>query len=441
MKDHIIMCKKIFTIFVFIGIIFSQSPDELYNAANISLEAGNVPEAEAGFNAALQADPTFAPAYLGLAQIAIRRGDLSKTQQSIKEAIDADPENQEFRDEFERLNELNTLMNKGIRSMKNGDMEDAFVSFRIANEKFPHYPESVFNMGLGYMRKKEYMEAVKNFHIAMEINPEHKNALAAIKNVAKNFFNSANQSYKRADLESALSSYEKVLEVDKTFYQAYYQIGVIKSKIGNKGEAVQSYEKALEVNPQFYKGYFALGLAKSGLNDDEGAIAALQTAVDIHPGYDKAYGAMSDIYIRTKNYEKAKQVLNMSITVNPNYAKGYANMGMIFTEEQDWDQATSNLVMATTLNDRDVMSFFRLAGAYNAKGNCSEAKEAARKSTELKNRFGGGWFELGVAEWCDGKGNKTGALNAFEKARNDRAWRKMAEYEIDKVKNPQKYEN
>ena len=441
MKDHIIMCKKIFTIFVFIGIIFSQSPDELYNAANISLEAGNIPEAEAGFNAVLQDDPTFAPAYLGLAQIAIRRGDLSKTQQSIKEAIDADPENQEFRDEFERLNELNTLMNKGIRSMKNGDMEDAFVSFRIANEKFPHYPESVFNMGLGYMRNKEYMEAVKNFHIAMEINPEHKNALAAIKNVAKNFFNSANQSYKRGDLESALSSYEKVLEVDKTFYQAYYQIGVIKSKIGNKDEAVQSYEKALEVNPQFYKGYFALGLAKSGLNDDEGAIAALQTAVDIHPGYDKAYGAMSDIYFRTKNYEKAKQVLNMSITVNPNYAKGYANMGMIFTEEQDWDQATSNLVMATTLNDRDVMSFFRLASAYNAKGNCSESIEAARKSTELKNRFGGGWFELGVAEWCDGKGNKTGALNAFEKARNDRAWRKMAEYEIDKVKNPQKYEN
>ena len=77
------MCKKIFTIFVFIGIVFSQSPDELYNAANISLEAGNISEAETGFNAALEADPTFAPAYLGLAQISIRKGDLSKTQQYI----------------------------------------------------------------------------------------------------------------------------------------------------------------------------------------------------------------------------------------------------------------------------------------------------------------------------------------------------------------------
>ena len=97
--------------------------------------------------------------------------------------------------------------------------------------------------------------------------------------------------------------------------------------------------------------------------------------------------------------------------------------------------------MAVALNDRDAMSFFRLAGAQNALGNCDGAKSAARSSTELKQRFGGAWFELGMAEWCGGKGNKTAALNAFERARNDRTWRTMAEYEMDKVKNPQKYEN
>ncbi len=51
-----------------------------------------------------------------------------------------------------------------------------------------------------------------------------------------------------------------------------------------------------------------------------------------------------------------------------------------------------------------------------------------------------GWYELGIAEWCNGKGNKTAALNALEKAREDRSWRQMAEYEIDKIKNPAKYE-
>ena len=52
----------------------------------------------------------------------------------------------------------------------------------------------------------------------------------------------------------------------------------------------------------------------------------------------------------------------------------------------------------------------------------------------------GGWFELGIAEYCSGSGNKNASINHFERARNDRDWRKMAEYEIDRVRNPEKYE-
>jgi tetratricopeptide (TPR) repeat protein len=436
-----IMIKKVSILILIIGTVLAQSPDELFNSAQASLDAGNIAEAEAGFNAALAADPTFAPAYLGLASVAIRKGDLKEAGSKLKEAIESEPENQEYRDEFEKMNELNTLMSKGNRSMKNGDADQAFESFRVAYEKFPDYPESVFNMGLTHFRKKEFTDAVEYFNKTLEIYPDHKTAFAAIRNVAKNYFNNGNQSYKRGDLEGALASYDEVLKVDESFFQAHYQIGVIQSKMGDKNASVSSYEKALAVNPKFYKGFFALGLAKSSMNDKDGAIAALESAVDIHPGYDKAYGAMGDIYISAKNYEKAKQVLTMSITVNPNYSKGYASLGVVYSEEQDWEQAVSNLEMAVALNDRDAMSFFRLAGAQNALGNCDGAKSAARSSTELKQRFGGAWFELGMAEWCGGKGNKTAALNAFERARNDRSWRKMAEYEIDKVKNPQKYEN
>ena len=434
------MVKSLKIVLLFIGIAFAQSPDELYKIAQANLDAGKVSEAESGFNSALQTDPTFAPAYLGLAHTSMRKGDLKKTGDLLKEAIEIEPENKSFRDEFERLSELNTLMSKGIRSMKNGDADDAFESFRVAYEKFPNYPESVFNMGLVHFRKKEFKDAVEYFKKTMEINAEHKTATAAIKNVAKNYFNSGNQSYKRGDLEGALLSYSNVLDVDETFYQAHYQVGVIQSKMGDKDAAVESYEKALEVNPQFYKGFFALGLAKSSMNDSDGAISALEAAININPGYDKAYGAMGDIYIGLKNYEKAKQVLNMAVTVNPNYARGYSNLGIIHADEKNWDQAVSSLEMAVALNDKDSMSFFRLASAHNINGNCGGAKEAARKSADLKSRFGGSWFELGVAEWCGGRGNKAGALNAFEKARNDRDWRKMAEYEIDKVKNPQKYE-
>ncbi len=83
---------------------------------------------------------------------------------------------------------------------------------------------------------------------------------------------------------------------------------------------------------------------------------------------------------------------------------------------------------------------FHLAEAYNKLGDCESAKEAALESTDLKKNFGGGWFELGIAEYCSGSGNKNASINHFERARNDRDWRKMAEYEIDRVRNPEKYE-
>ena len=433
------MIVRLFVLNISIGLVFAQSPDELLNSAKSNLDSGNLAKAESEYNSALEMDPTFAPAYVGLAKVAMRKGDLKQSGSLLKEAIDADPENKEFRQEFEELSELNTLMSKGIRSMKNGDIDNAFESFRVAYQKFPQYPESVFNMGLANFRNKDYDEAVNYFKKTIAINPDHKNALTAIKNVAKNYFNKGNQLYKRGDLEGALSSYDEVLNIDKTFYQAHFQIGVIQSKMGNKDLAVGSYEKSIQINPQFYKAFFALGLAKSSMNDTEGALESLQKAIDIYPGYDKAYGAMGDIYIQQKDYDRAKQTLKMATTVNPNYSKGYANLGVIYSEEESWNQAISSLEMAVALNERDAMSFFRLSGAHNMNGDCDSALEAARKSTELKNRFGGDWSEFGIAEWCNGSGNKAGALNAFEKARGDRAWRKMAEYEIDKVKNPQKY--
>lgn len=432
--------QKLILSLILVAIIGAQTPDALMQNGQSMLDNNDLEGAKIALEQALQADPTFAPVMILLSKVYLRMGDMTKTQEYIRNAIDTDPENQEYRDEFDRLNEINTLMADGKRNLQNGDLAGAYESYRIVLEKFPFFSEADYSMGLVKFREREFPAAVDHFKKALQINPQHENARTAILNVAKNKFNEGNTIYRRRDLEGALKSYEEVLGIDESFYQAHYQIGVIQSKMGNRTLAIEHYTKALEYAPNFYKGYYAMALSQKANGNIEGALGSLQSAIDINPGYDKAYGAMGNIYIDQKKYVEAISVLNTAIQVNPKYAKGYLSLGIIYSEQDQFDSAISNLEMATSLNKKSYMSWYRLSVVYNANNDCENAKRAARKSTDIKSSFGGAWLELGVAEWCGGKGNKRAAENAFEKARNDRSWRKSAEYELDKVRNPKKYQ-
>lgn len=431
---------KLLIQFVLFSLLSAQTPDVLLQNGLDMFNNGDLEGAQAALEDALQFDPTFAPAMIALSKVHLHNGDMQKTQEYIRKAIDAEPENQDYREEFERLNEINTLMADGQRNMQTGNLSAAYESYRIVLEKFPFFAEAAYSMGLVKFREQDFDEAVENFKKTLELNHFHENARAAIENVAKNKFNEGNNSYKRRDLEGALAAYMEVLKIDESFYQAHYQIGVIQAKMGDRTTAINHYQKALDIAPDFYKGYYAMALSQKANSDMQGALSSLESAIKIHPGYDKAYGAMGDIYIEDKNYEKAIAILNTSIQVNPQYTKGYLSLGIAYSDQEKYDLAQSPLEMATSLDPKSYMGWYRLAVVYNAQGDCENAKRAAYKTTDLKAVFGGGWLELGVAEWCGGKGSKRAAENALEKARNDRTWRKSAEYELDKVRNPKKYQ-
>jgi tetratricopeptide (TPR) repeat protein len=431
---------KLLIQFVLFSLLSAQTPDVLLQNGLDMFNNGDLEGAQAALEDALQFDPTFAPAMIALSKVHLHNGDMQKTQEYIRKAIDAEPENQDYREEFERLNEINTLMADGQRNMQTGNLSAAYESYRIVLEKFPFFAEAAYSMGLVKFREQDFDEAVENFKKTLELNHFHENARAAIENVAKNKFNEGNNSYKRRDLEGALAAYMEVLKIDESFYQAHYQIGVIQAKMGDRTTAINHYQKALDIAPDFYKGYYAMALSQKANSDMQGALSSLESAIKIHPGYDKAYGAMGDIYIEDKNYEKAIAILNTSIQVNPQYTKGYLSLGIAYSDQEKYDLAQPPLEMATSLDPKSYMGWYRLAVVYNAQGDCENAKRAAYKTTDLKAGFGGGWLELGVAEWCGGKGSKRAAENALEKARNDRTWRKSAEYELDKVRNPKKYQ-
>ena len=426
-----------------IGLSFATDtgPNDLYTKGLDALEASNWDSADSLFKAVLGLDANFAPAMVKLAKISVRNGDMDQTKDYLRQAIKADPENQEYRDEYDQLNEINKFMSQGARELDAGEYENAIASYSKVYGKYPYMTEAIYSLGVVKMRQGDFDTAIEYFNKALAVNENHEKTIKALKNVAGNMFNEGNNFYRRRDYNNALDYYKKVVAIDNSFYQAHYQIGQVEKRLKNYRAAIKAYTNAVEAKPDFYNGWYGLGLAKKSDGDNQGALKAFQKAIDINHGYAKAYCAMGDIYYKTNQFDKAKSSCQQAIQADGTYAKPYITLATINIDNKEYDQALVNLELATALDRKDSKAWLKIAQVYNILGNCDEAKRAARKSLDLSGKSGGAWLELGIAEFCGGAGNKTAALNALEKARGDRTWKTYAEYEMDKIRNPHRYQN
>jgi tetratricopeptide (TPR) repeat protein len=57
------------------------------------------------------------------------------------------------------------------------------------------------------------------------------------------------QEYKAGDLEGAIASWEKALDIQPDLHEAWYNRGIALNDLGRYEEAVASYDKALELKP------------------------------------------------------------------------------------------------------------------------------------------------------------------------------------------------
>ncbi len=415
--------------------------DDLYAKGVEALEMSDWDSAESLFKSALQLNADFAPAMVQLAKISVRNGDMNQTKDYLRQAIEADPENQEYRGEYDQLNEINKYMSQGARELDAGEYDNAFQSYNYVYKKYPYMTEAIYSLGVVKMRENDYDTAIDYFNKALAVNENHEKTLQEVKKVAGKMYNEGNNFNRRRDYNNALDNYKKVVSIDNSFYLAHYQIGQVEKRLKNYRGAIEAYANAVETKPDFYQGWYGLGLAKKSDGNNSGALVAFQKAIDINPGYAKAYCAMGDIYYKTNKLDKAKSSCQQAIQVDGSYAKPYITLATINIDKKEYEQALINLDLATALDRKNSKAWYKIAQVQNILGNCDGAKRAARKSLDLKGKFGGAWLEMGIAEYCGGSGNKTAALNALEKARGDRTWKTFAEYEMDKIRNPHRYQN
>ncbi|MEE8341633.1 MAG: tetratricopeptide repeat protein, partial [Candidatus Neomarinimicrobiota bacterium] len=191
--------KLLLTVIFLLGTSLADdaAPDELYTKGLEALQASDWDSAESLFKSSLDLDAGFAPAMVQLAKISVRNGDMDQTKDYLRQAIEADPENEEYRSEYDQLNEINKFLSQGNREIDAGEYENAIASYSEVYNKYPYMTEAIYSIGVVNMRNGDFDAAIEYFNKALLVNEDHEKTIKALKSVAGNLYNEGNNYYRR----------------------------------------------------------------------------------------------------------------------------------------------------------------------------------------------------------------------------------------------------
>jgi protein O-GlcNAc transferase len=167
-------------------------------------------------------------------------------------------------------------------------------------------------------------------------------------------------------LEIAVQSFKRAVEIKSDFADAHYNLGLTLQELNQLDDAVNCYEKALMIKPDYAEAYNNLGVTLKDLDQLEEAVKCYEKALIIKPDYPEAHNNLGNALKNLGRASKAVECFEKMLTIDPDNAEGHNNLGITLYDlgqpnaacksymnalaiEPDYAEAHSNL--GITLNE------------------------------------------------------------------------------------------
>jgi tetratricopeptide (TPR) repeat protein len=177
-------------------------------------------------------------------------------------------------------------------------------------------------VGVAFHNFKYHEEAITCYDKAIEIDPQYADA----------YLNKGNPLSALGRKEEAIKCYDKAIEINSEYAEAYLNKGNTLLDLGRYEEAICCYDKAIEINPQYAEAYLNKGIALSARSRFAEAIVSFEKSIEINPQYADAYlnkgNALSDI----DRKEEGIDCYDQAIEIDPQHVLAYYNKGYTLSE-------------------------------------------------------------------------------------------------------------
>jgi tetratricopeptide (TPR) repeat protein len=357
-------------------------PSGFYYLGLTQLRLNQIQEAKTSLTKATELNPLWLAPRLALSQIHVASGDHRVAWQEIEKILKVQPKNR------------TALMIGGAAQMRKGDVTNALVLFKRAQELNPKDPLIHLNIGAAYLAQKKYPEALKEYEGALKIAPD---LFPAVRSITQIYFLQGNR---KAAFER-LQQYLVKTKNQGPVYQLLAQYSIAEK---DAPKALEYLQKAIDVSPDLLSSYFLIGQVYTGQRKFDEAIEQYQKIVQKKPKAVAPIMMLGVLHDLKKEHLKANEHYQKVLDIDKNFAPAANNLAWNYAENGgNLDIALSLAQRARELRPEEPRFADTLGWIHYKKGTYRTAIGLLKESNEkFEGKNPSVLYHLGMAYYKSG---------------------------------------
>ena len=152
------------------------------------------------------------------------------------------------------------------------------------------------------------------------------------------------------DIQSAITTHEKILKIDPKSFQSANSIAGLYGQLGNVENEISWAEKAIKINPKYYMAYINLGNGHTLKSDFVKAKEYYKMADKLEPSNPLAPYSIGVVEESNGNIKSAISYYEESVSRDKTFENGYFNLAAAYANIKDFKNSDKNIKKVLELN-------------------------------------------------------------------------------------------
>ena len=376
-----------------------QEVDPLTAALNRAAQ-GDLDGAQMEIEALHQEQPNASGPHLGLAEIAIRRGDIDGAESWIAKGLAVAPDAPELYRAQARLRILQKRES------------DAIAAFETAIARAPKDPRSYIELANLYATRLDQLDkAVQTFNAALAVDPKNatahfglgvalarmkrddaaKAALVAAQKLAPTnpmpIFTIGQIYASEKRFTEALAAFDGALKIRPTLIVARIARGDVFQGLQKYDEAIGEYREILKVDPKSVRALLGVAMSQQAAGREADAQQSYRAVLAVDPEQALALNNLAWSWaIEKRNLDEALQFAKKAVEVAQGQAPFRDTLGWVHFHRGEFTDAAKELELALQ-QQPNAPTYTHLGAVRAAQGDKPAAVAAYRKALDLSPDF------------------------------------------------------